>query len=170
MDRPTRRNAIRRGLLSLGGLVGLGAGARAAAGAAGRAVAMTAPSGRGTITVTLVAPDVSVQRASRQVPDAAQASAGRSGLLDGRGRPAGELHVTTMPVLGPGASSPDAGAMEWHAFHLPGGTILGAGSAGTDGGAFAVVGGTGRYAGARGTYEMRRLATGGAQFALRLEP
>jgi len=179
MDQPTRRNAIRRGALYLGGLVGLGAAARAAAGAPSRSVAgaPTAPTGRGATTLQLVAPDLTAH-AVRHAPVQGQApaaqlghaSAARFGLLDDRGRAVGEVHVATMPVLGPGISSPDAGAMEWHTFHLPGGTILGNGSSGTEGGAFAVVGGTGRFAKARGTYELRRLADGGAQFVLRLEP
>jgi len=159
-ERPTRRNAIRRGLLAAGGLVGLGAGARAAAGAS-RSM-LEAPSA----TLTLFAPDLETPPARP-----GEGPAARFDLLDApAGRPAGEMHVAIMPVLGPGASSPDAGAMEWHTFRLRGGTILGAGSAGTEGGAFAVVGGTGRFANARGTYELRRLAAGGAQFVLRLEP
>jgi hypothetical protein len=141
--------------------VGLGAGARAGAAAAGRSERATRGGG-----LTLYAPDLTAPGARR--PDD---PAGRFDLLNApAGRPVGEVHVATMPVLGPGASSPDAGAMEWHTFHLRGGTILGAGSAGTEGGAFAVVGGTGRFANARGTYELRRLADGGAQFVLRLEP
>ncbi|HEY7283373.1 MAG TPA: hypothetical protein VID47_17460 [Actinomycetota bacterium] len=157
MDRPTRRNAIRRGLLSLGGLVGLGATARTA--------------GRGTGPLHLVAPDL-LAHAVRQPAGPGQASAARFGLLDDRGRAAGEVHVATVRVLGPGMSSTNAGAMEWHTFHLPGGTILGAGSSGTESGTFAVVGGTGRYANARGTYELRRDVVGGegAEFVLRLEP
>jgi hypothetical protein len=59
--------------------------------------------------------------------------------------------------------------MEWHTFHLDGGTIVGSGTAGTEGGAFAVVGGTGSFANARGTYALRRPPEGGAEFVLRLE-
>lgn len=77
--------------------------------------------------------------------------------------------MAAVPVFGPGRSAPDRGAMEWHTFHLDGGTIVGSGTAGTEGGAFAVVGGTGRFANARGTYALRRPAEGGAEFVLRLE-
>lgn len=50
-------------------------------------------------------------------------------------------------------------SLEQHVFNLPGGAILGSGM--TSAGAetqdeFAVVGGTGRYAGARGTYTVRQ--------------
>lgn len=159
-EEPTRRSAIRRGLLLAGGLVGLGAGARGAV-RAGRSVRVTRTAG-----LTLYAPDLAAPGARRQ-----DGPAGRFDLLSApAGRRVGEVHVATMPVLGPGASSPDAGAMEWHTLHLPEGTIVGAGSTGTEGGAFAVVGGTGRFANARGTYELKRLADGGAQFVLRLEP
>jgi hypothetical protein len=118
-------------------------------------------------SLTVFAPDL----APRPPLHSEGERAGRFDLCDApAGRRIGEVHVATVPVLGPGASSPHAGAMEWHTLHLPGGTILGSGSSGTEGGAFAVIGGTGRFANARGTYELRRLPEGGAQFAIRLEP
>ncbi len=155
-ERPTRRNAIRRGLLAAGGLIGLGAGARTAA---NRSVRVA-----GTTDITLYAPDLATPTAR-----SGEAPAARSEVLDApEGRPVGEVHVAVVPVLGPGASSSNADRMEWHTFHLQGGTILGAGSAGTEGGAFSVIGGTGRFANARGTYDLRRVP-GGAEFVLRLE-
>jgi hypothetical protein len=156
MERPTRRHALRRGLLAAGGLVGIGA-ARVA-GASGR-----------TGNLRLVAPHLDGPGRSHAAPGAQTASV--ADLFDrAGGRRVGEVHVAAVPVFGPGRSAPDRGAMEWHTFHLDGGTIVGSGTAGTEGGAFAVVGGTGRFANARGTYELRRLADRGAEFVLRLEP
>jgi len=160
VERPSRRNALRRGLLAIGGVVGIGA-ARAAGGA-------TIVPGR-TGTLRLVAPGLDGP------PPSHGESAGSTGfvaeLLDRPGgRRVGEVHVAAVPVFGPGRSAPDRGTMEWHTFHLAGGTVVGSGTAGTEGGAFVVVGGTGRFAGTRGTYDLRRLAEGGADFFLRLEP
>jgi hypothetical protein len=70
------------------------------------------------------------------------------------GEPVGEfyasvLHLDTSAGHGPYASA----QQETHTFHLPGGTLVGLGTtvAGQDG-AFAIVGGTGRYAGVTGSY------------------
>jgi len=158
MERPTRRHALRRGLLALGGLAGVGAARVAGVGAP------AAPPGRPRLTVlTLQAPDL---------PAGRPAAAARAELLDAPGgRRVGEVHVAAVPVAGPGMSAPDVGVIEWHTFHLDGGTLIGSGSSGTERGAFAIVGGTGRFAGARGTYDLRRDANAGfgAEFLLRLE-
>ena len=160
MERASRRNALRRGLLAIGGVVGIGA-----ARAGGRAALATGRTG----TLRLVAPGLDGPGGSRGEPAGGTGSVAE--LLDRQGgRRVGEIHVAAVPVFGPGRSAPDRGSMEWHTFHLSGGTIVGSGTAGTEGGVFAVVGGTGRFAGSRGAYELRRLAEGGAEFVLRLEP
>jgi hypothetical protein len=102
------------------------------------------------------------------MPASGEPAAAQGELVDERGWRVGEVHVAVMPVHGPGRVSPDAGTMEWHTFHLNGGTIIGSGSAGTESGSFAVVGGTGRFAGARGTYSLRRLGPDTAEFVLQL--
>jgi hypothetical protein len=164
VERPTRRSAIRRGLLAFGGVVGLGA--------ASKVGAATASGGSLVLRAQHLQVHVGGQRATR-MPASGEPAAAQGELEDERGRRVGEVHVALMPVHGPGRVSADAGTMEWHTFHLEGGTIIGSGSAGTEGGAFAIVGGTGRYAGARGTYTMVRgdgLGTGTAEFVLRLTP
>jgi len=172
---PTRRTALRRGLLFLGGLVGIGAASRVAAssGAAADAAGRDTPSaGGGTLVLRAQHLQVHVggRRATR-MPDSGEPAAAHGDLVDENGRRMGELHVAVMPVHGPGLASAATGAMEWHTFLLEDGTILGSGTAGTEGGAFAIVGGTGRFAGARGTYTLRRgVGTDEAEFLLRLEP
>ena len=164
MERPTRRSAIRRGLLALGGVVGLGA--------ASDVGAATASSASLVLRAQHLQVHVGGQPATR-LPASGEPAAAQGELVDEGGRRVGEVHVALMPVHGPGRASADAGTMEWHTFHLDGGTIIGSGSAGTAGGAFAIVGGTGSYAGARGTYTMVRgdaLGTGTAEFVLRLTP
>lgn len=165
MVEPTRRTALRRGLLFLGGLVGVGAASKVGA-------ASTAVGGSLVLRAVHLQVHVGGQRATR-VPTSGEPAAAEGELVDERGRRVGEVHVALMPVHGPGRASAESGTMEWHTFHLDGGTIIGSGSAGTEGGAFAILGGTGRYAGARGTYTMARgaaLGTGQAEFVLRLTP
>jgi hypothetical protein len=164
MEQPTRRNALRRGLVALGGLAGVGVAGRAAAGAVVRTT------GTGT-TMSFTAPHLPGSTGGAWSRRAGgETSAARADLF-ARGRRIGEVHVATVPVLGPGLSAPDTGSMEWHTFHLEGGTIIGSGTAGTERGSFAILGGTGRFANARGTYELSRAAGGpGAEFFLRLQP
>jgi len=164
MEERTRRNALQRGLVVLGGLVGLGAGAAARAGRG--VVTAEAPPGA---SMTLQVRDL---RGPGRLPGRNEAATARADLFDPAGRRVGELHVASLPMTGPGVAAPDTGVMEWHTFHLDGGTIIGTGSAGTERGSFAVVGGTGRFANARGTYDLLRggaMEDGAAEFVLRLE-
>ncbi|HEY0411069.1 MAG TPA: hypothetical protein VGE42_12475, partial [Candidatus Dormibacteraeota bacterium] len=150
----TRRGALKSGVALLAGAVGLEVVGRARDGAAA-APALPLPAvPRSAPTVTLHA------RHLRAVP-----VGGRPGmpvengarltlfadLVDARGAVVGSLtgisHCTAAPL-----SSDDSpvGAIEMHTLSLRDGTILGMGTTtavawGT--GAFAVVGGTGRYAG-----------------------
>jgi hypothetical protein len=70
----------------------------------------------------------------------------RGSLVDDVGK-AGRFEITPMPGT--------AGVLELHTFELVDGTLLGMGSAARGTGAFAVVGGTGRYHGASGSYTAR---------------
>ena len=58
-------------------------------------------------------------------------------------------------MRGPGAHGSDTERLELHTFKLRDGTIIGSGTSGALEGEFAILGGTGRYAGARGTYVAR---------------
>jgi hypothetical protein len=150
METSSRRNALRQGLLALGGLVGLGGAARAAG-----------PRGARLVLYALDL-DAGVGRAR----GARSASSAR--LLDAPdGSPVGEIHVSSVALTGPGTGSADAGAMEWHTFRLAGGTIVGGGTAGSQRGEFAILGGTGRFANARGTYSLRRDPGSAVEFDLR---
>jgi hypothetical protein len=88
------------------------------------------------------------------------------------GEPVGEFFATAF-ALG-GAAHPAQGErLELHTFKLREGTIFGTGTAGGIEGAFAVQGGTGRFAGAQGTYVARQGHTklggdGGAEFVFSL--
>ena len=74
--------------------------------------------------------------------EVAQSPAGR--LVDARGRELGSFRAANL--LGTG------GALQLQTFDLTDGTILGIGSAGMHENPFAIVGGSGLYVGASGTY------------------
>lgn len=94
-----------------------------------------------------------VQRGQLPVPGAQLAVVGE--LLGSRGRKLGEFYASSIYVGAPhGASEAAASYIETHHFNLPGGTLIGSGTWHVNGTSrFAIVGGTGRYAGASGTYE-----------------
>jgi hypothetical protein len=74
-------------------------------------------------------------------------------LSSAEGEKVGEFRggfLTLGMPFGAGAHAP--GSLEQHVFNLENGTIIGLGSATVGEGSFAIVGGTGSYAGVRGTY------------------
>lgn len=148
-EQATRRSALARGLVLVGGLVGLGA-----AGAAGEAVA--AP---GATTLVLYAGGMRGFSHDRRHGELAR-SGDRvtfEGELRDRpdGRRVGELHAAAFTLRGPGGGGA-AERIELHTFVLEDGTLVGSGAGGASGGSFAILGGTGRFAGARGSYVLRR--------------
>src|SRR6266542_5499024 len=164
MARSTRRNALRRVLLFVGGLVGAGRGGGddLARGAGLRPDAVRAGPGDLRGRTTGLGP--ARARGADHLPRAAARRARRPP----RRRPARR----DRRAPGPGVRIGGCGAMEWHTFHLPGGTIIGSGTAGSERGEFAILGGTGRYANARGTYTLGRggeLVESDAEFVLRIE-
>jgi hypothetical protein len=166
----TRRGALKSGVALLAGAVGLEVVGRTRDAAAEPLPLPLPAASRTATTVTLHA------RHLRAVP-----VGGRPGmpvengarltlladLVDARGAAVGSLtglsHCTAAPL-----SSDDSpvGAVEMHTLTLRDGTILAMGTApavawGT--GAFAVVGGTGRYAGATGSYVAEQQTDAGGQ-------
>jgi hypothetical protein len=88
-------------------------------------------------------------------------------LYDAHGHRAGELFGAAIALRGPGEPA-GADHLELHTFELTDGTIVGSGTAGLGEGTFAVLGGTGRYAGARGTYRIGRPEGEPAEIAVSL--
>jgi hypothetical protein len=93
------------------------------------------------------------------------------------GRKLGEFYATAHRLGTLGKAAPQApGSLELHTFVLAGGTLVGSGvasAAAASEGEFAIVGGTGRYVGARGSYRARQShrelgGTGTATFSLQL--
>lgn len=100
-----------------------------------------------------------------QLPKPGDQMAVTGELLDNRGQKVGEFYANSVFVGAPhGAGAAAASYVETHHFNLPGGTLAGSGTWHVDGvSRFAIVGGTGRYAGATGTYtaEQRPIQMGG---------
>jgi hypothetical protein len=135
----TRHSAVKRLVLAAAGVVGVGAGAVATGQATGR-------SSRETRTITLYAQDIRTQRAG-------PAAEGRLGRRQSRAM-SGELLDDRRSPIGRITGTPLAdGGTHLHTFSLGDGSIFGLALPGAA--AHAVIGGTGRYAGATGTYTAR---------------
>jgi hypothetical protein len=167
----SRRSALRSGVAFLAGAVGLEVVSRP------RGDAATSPSAAAGARAAATATTLVLEaRGLRAVPIGGRVGAPvergerltlHADLVDGAGGPAGTLtgvsHCTAAPL-----SSDDSpvGAVEMHTLALGDGTIFGMGTSpavAAGAAAFAVVGGTGRYTGARGSYlaEQQTDAAGG---------
>lgn len=150
-DGTSRRNLLTRGLVGLAAGIGLGAGAgvtaaRTVGGAESRTLRLE---GR---EWTLTTPG---RRTGEQVRPGDRGTV-HGELLDRKGRVVGSF-------LGSRAAAPSqAGglfadsSLELHTFTLEDGTLLGLGSSIRGASVFSIVGGTGSYAGARGSYSARQ--------------
>jgi hypothetical protein len=148
MKRIGRREALWNGLL----LVAAGLGVRAAAPAGNPAQSPDSFRLYGRGLTTLVSGRAHGQPAQRGDRVTVQ---GRL-LAEPDGAPVGEFVAAAFTTRHPGPSETDsAGSLEMHTFRLPDGTLIGSGAVASRGTAstFAIVGGTGRYLGARGAYE-----------------
>jgi hypothetical protein len=143
MDERSRGGFLARGLVLALGAFGIGAGSAAEASAApapaslvlyGRFLHLHAPNRRAGV------PPVKGEHLTANAE-----------LLD---RPGGRVLGEFSSGLFALGAPATAGSLELHSFNLEDGTILGLGTATPHGvSTFAVVGGTGRFAGARGTYD-----------------
>ena len=143
----TRGTALKRGLLIVGGALGLGAAGGAAL---DRGSANAAPNAK-TLRLELEARNrrsSSPDRAPGRRPASGDRLVAQHDLYHGDAH-AGDLVATGFTVDALGGSS-----VELHTITLDGGSLQGMGRAGEAGGSFAVVGGTGRFAGARGSYDL----------------
>jgi hypothetical protein len=172
MERPirgsTRRGLLGRGAALLVGALGVGAATGDGAAAATRPIGVLTLYGRG---FHIHSPG----RRAGAMPAQHDAGATYGELLAGRGgEKVGEFRAGFLALgtpFGPGKNAP--GTLEQHVFDLKEGSIIGLGSATAGKGAFAIVGGTGRYQGARGSYvahiRPRELGgNGSAEFTLDL--
>ena len=145
----SRRGLLGRGLVLLAGAVGIGAGA-------GATKLATRDESESSGRVQLYGRNWLLQTPSRKPGE--RLVPGEQGtvygdLVDARGNPLGKFYGSRMAIQSELAGSVAADAsMELHTFRLEGGTILGIGSMIAGESIFSIAGGTGRYAGSRGTY------------------
>lgn len=164
----TRREALKQGLVLLGAAVGVGTAGRvvATSGTSGEGPppAATTPAGRTAEQLTLHGQRWHLSSPSLepgQLPDRGHRLVGQGELTDGPGgEKVGEFFATSFGLDSPGRVGP-AGvtALELHTFNLADGSIIGTGTATASldrEDVFAIVGGTGRFVGARGSYVARQ--------------
>ena len=152
-----RRGLVGRGALLLAGALGLGA---AASSDGGRGLARSAATA-GEATLRLTGRQwhlVSQDRPAGVPPTQGDRLTMFGELLDAAGdRKVGEFYAACFCTGSPFGSSPVAAAnVEMHTLNLIDGTIVAMGSASAGENVYAIVGGTGKYAGASGSYVARQ--------------
>ncbi|HEV7687372.1 MAG TPA: hypothetical protein VGQ80_12420 [Acidimicrobiia bacterium] len=158
----TRRTVLRKGLLTVVGVFGVrAAGPVLSVPPAGAAPAPSDPSAGATaVSLTFYGHQwrsYAQGKRAGETPvkgDRLVASGDLHAAPDGD--KVGEFHAALFSLGAPGQVGPSgAGSLELHTFVLPDGSIIGTGTATPDpdrDDAFAIIGGTGRYTGARGSY------------------
>lgn len=173
MRERSRRTLLGGAAAAVTGLLGAGIfGRRAEAPTASpppSAEATTAQSATSTVELRLYGRGWQFQadgpRASWVRPVRGQQSLVYGELLDApaleNGAKVGELYATCTCVNAPFGPGPLAASfLEQHTLNLQDGTLLASGTSQGDDGTFAIVGGTGRYTGARGSYLARQAPLG----------
>jgi hypothetical protein len=161
----TRRSAVSRAVMALAGIAGISAASVSGA----KLVPQSEPSalvlrGRNWRTV---------EGRIGDLPTEGERISVRGELVDEiEGKPIGEFYAAGF-AIGGGSHPAHGERLELHTFKLRDGTIIGSGTAGQLEGTFAILGGTGSYASARGTYVARQRhqdfgGDGSAEFMLKL--
>jgi Allene oxide cyclase barrel like domain len=157
---PSRRDMLKSSLALAAGAVGLGAAGQALR--QGKPAATTTATDRSPATLTLLGRGWHALREDRASgpPAAGDRTHLYGELTDGDGTRVGEFFGSATHLDSPFDQGGRTGtSVQSHTFRLREGTIHGMGTMapGEDGDAvFAVVGGTGRYHGARGSYVARQ--------------
>jgi hypothetical protein len=158
----TRRNAVSRALVAVAGMAGIGA-----------AGVGLVPQSEPTTLVLRGRNWRTVQGRPGELPTEGERISVRGDLIDEtQGKPIGEFYAAGF-AIGGGSHPAHGERLELHTFKLRDGTIIGSGTAGQLEGTFAILGGTGSYASARGTYVARQRhqdfgGDGSAEFVLKL--
>lgn len=156
-----RRDALKGGVTLLGAALGVGA----ASGRAFPGIPDRASDSKQSLALVLHGQRwrITSQDVRRgELPPAGVRMLARGEIMDkpSHGRKIGDFFATYYRIHTPGkVAHHEPGSLELHTFVFPDGTIVGSGvaSAGTDSeGQFAIIGGTGRYQGARGSYVARQ--------------
>jgi hypothetical protein len=161
----SRRSLLKRALVLAGGAVGLGVAGKDARAATGSGLRLYGSNWR--LSTPLRRPGEAIRPGDH--------GAVYGDLLDGpKGKVLGQFYGSRLALQAAPANARADASVEVHTFVLPGGTIVGMGTSVLGRAVFAVVGGTGRYAGATGSYQAtQRLreqgGDGTAEFILTLQ-
>ena len=175
----SRRAALKSGLGLLAGAVGFGAMSKAADAAVLSGVTSTVTGvtiKTTTLSLRAIGVNVVLERPLGEALQVGDRMTTSADLVDAAGGKLGEFHSTATWLRVPGAVTPSAvSSLAQQTFYLSDGSIFGTGTVVPSlvDNTFAIVGGTGRYAGARGTYLARIAALnlggdGTASFTLSL--
>ena len=146
-----RRKLLKRGAIGAASIATVAVAAATTAGAS------RAPETKGTTTMRLVGRGWHIDSASGKVPGKGDRYSVYGELTDAKGERLGEFFSQNVGVDSPfQLTGEGVGAFEIHTITLPGGTIVGAGVGGGYERSFAIIGGTGKYSGARGSYLARQ--------------
>ncbi len=141
----SRRDLLRRGLALIGAAIGV------------RAIGEVDGLDLGSAW-TILGENFYLSRpaGSGALPQRGDRATGSGTLVNGAGEPIGSFYATRIAVEVPGVVGVAApSAFEWQSLNLPGGSIFGTGVASHNvdlPDQFSIVGGTGRYTGASGSY------------------
>jgi hypothetical protein len=147
-----RRKLLKRGALGAASIAAVAVAAGATTTNAAR------PSSTGsTTTMRFLGRGWHVDTTNGKVPTKGERYAVYGELTDGKGDKVGEFFSQNVGVDSPfQITGEGTGAFEIHTLAIPGGTIVGVGVGGGRERAYAIVGGTGKYIGARGSYLARQ--------------
>jgi hypothetical protein len=151
-----RREALRRAFALLGAAVGIGAASKDLT--AAQEAPPEAAKGKQLILQARHLRISSQDLRRGELPQAGVRMLARAEIVDGSfaNQKVGEFFASYYRINTPGkVAIHEPGSLEQHTFILPGGSIFGSGvtTSGMESvGQFAIVGGTGRYHGARGSY------------------
>jgi hypothetical protein len=167
---------LKSSLALAAGAVGFGAARKAIGSGGSDQPATPVPKGEMPATLTLTGRNLHAVSNGRPVghgPTAGERTALSGELVDLNGALRGDFFISSTAFGSPVDAGPGGvPTVESHTFRLPDGTIHGMGTAAPDGDSvFAIVGGTGRYLGARGSYTARHMPVelggdGSAAFAM----
>jgi hypothetical protein len=157
-----RRQALKRGLTLMAYAAGIGAASEVASARASGPISESPPS-PSTLILRGRHWRITSQDLKRgQLPTEGARMMARGELVDGSksGRKIGHFFATYYRLSNPGkVPISEPGSLELHTFVLAEGTILGSGTANAaidSEGHFAIIGGTGRYQGVKGSYTARQ--------------
>jgi len=149
-----RRKLLKRGAL---GAASIAAVAVAAGAATTTNAKETRPSTSGQTTMRLLGRGWHVDAKDGKLPSKGERYSVYGELTDGKGDKVGEFFSQNVGVDSPFQITGEGlGAFEIHTLSIPGGTIVGVGVGGGRERSYAIVGGTGKYTGARGSYLARQ--------------